>query len=257
MGLLDWINRAQEKMNDLQKRIESYSTDRPVIQREKNQKSASPRQSKIAKKILRRFYAGYPETPYISNDRKENWIERAELFPKHCIIPKTMLTRFPDGLLPGHVYMLYWLKKHTNKKVPSYFEYRYGIDFEKEKDYLYEYKYLDDRNKPTDKGEEAIKNHYDVIELHAAATDKPDCSIEIVRSQILAQRDSLIRNGFKRYEFIANSDCCDVCRKLNGRHFSVSKLETGVNAPPMHEGCRCSISAYSDRQEYEDWLNSF
>lgn len=80
---------------------------------------------------------------------------------------------------------------------------------------------------------------------------KPDST-----DQIIAQRDSFIRNGFAEYEFIANRDCCDVCRNLNGKHFPVRKLAIGVNAPPMHEGCRCSIAAYSNRKEYDEWLNS-
>lgn len=84
----------------------------------------------------------------------------------------------------------------------------------------------------------------------SAAVAKPDST-----DQILAQRDSFIRNGFAEYEFIANRDCCDVCRNLNGKHFPVRKLAIGVNAPPMHEGCRCSISAYSDREEFDEWLD--
>lgn len=74
--------------------------------------------------------------------------------------------------------------------------------------------------------------------------------------QIIAQRNSLIMNGFKRYEFIANSNCCSVCGKLNGKHFSLQKLEIGVNAPPMHEGCCCSIAAWESRKEYDEWLDS-
>jgi hypothetical protein len=29
----------------------------------------------------------------------------------------------------------------------------------------------------------------------------------------------------------------------------------GENAPPMHPFCRCSTAAYSDRAEYEEWLD--
>lgn len=47
------------------------------------------------------------------------------------------MTPYSDGLLPGHIYMLYWLKKYKNKRVPAYFEYRYGIDFEKEKSFFF------------------------------------------------------------------------------------------------------------------------
>ena len=74
--------------------------------------------------------------------------------------------------------------------------------------------------------------------------------------QIMALRDNMVRNGFDKYEFISNRGCCSVCGELNGKNFPVSSLKIGVNAPPMHEGCSCSIAAYSDRKEYEDWLNS-
>jgi SPP1 gp7 family putative phage head morphogenesis protein len=73
--------------------------------------------------------------------------------------------------------------------------------------------------------------------------------------QILALRDSFVRNGFVEYEYLANSNCCDICAKLNRKHYHLSKLEIGVNAPPMHDGCRCSIAAWSDDKEYEDWLD--
>jgi hypothetical protein len=90
----------------------------------------------------------------------------------------------------------------------------------------------------------------DVIET------KPDRSIEGISKQILAARDNIIRNGFEEYTFIANRDCCEICKRLDGKHFRVSSLKIGVNAPPMHEGCRCSISAHSDDKEYRKWLNS-
>lgn len=84
---------------------------------------------------------------------------------------------------------------------------------------------------------------------------KPDLSIEGISKQIMKQRDSIMRNGFKHYEFIANKNCCDVCSALNGRHFPVSKLVIGVNAPPMHDACRCSIAAWENDEEYEAWLD--
>ena len=126
---------------------------------------------------------------------------------------------------------------------------KYGAD--KEKAFLRANDFLDDGDKPTEKGEKAITRHSKVIDRHAAATSKPDCS-----TQILAQQKSLTRNGFTEYEFIANRDCCSLCGELNGKHFRVSDLVIGVNAPPMHEGCRCSIAGWSDRSEYDKWLNS-
>lgn len=203
--------------------------------------------------IIDSFYADYPEIPYISDDRPKDWIEKAKCFPKQSIVQKSIMKRYADGLLPGHIYMLYWLKKYTNKNVPSYFEYKYGINFEKEKTYLYEKGYIDSINKPTEKGEKAIKKHYKIIENHSP---KRDNSIEAITKQILAQCDGIRKNGFKEYRFNANRNCCEICAELNGKHFLVSELEIGKNAPPMHEGCSCSISAYQDRREYEAWLNS-
>ena len=78
---------------------------------------------------------------------------------------------------------------------------------------------------------------------------------ELARVQTEAQKQSFERNGFDEYEFIANSGCCADCQAINGKHFKVSKMMPGVNAPPMHPRCRCSTAAYSDRKEYEEWLN--
>ena len=81
-------------------------------------------------------------------------------------------------------------------------------------------------------------------------------STQTISEQIIKQRDSIKKNGFKHYEFLANKNCCDVCAKLNGKHFPISKFTIGVNAPPMHDGCKCSISAWENDKEYEAWLNS-
>lgn len=56
------------------------------------------------------------------------------------------------------------LRNIKTKRVPAYFEYRYGIDFEKEKEFLFCNKYLDTNSKPTQFGLEAINKHIEVIE---------------------------------------------------------------------------------------------
>lgn len=116
---------------------------------------------KYRKKIYRRFYRGYPEMPYISQDREFNtqWLEH----PGETV-ERRMMTRYPDGLLPGHVYMLYWLGKNARRRIPVYFEYRYGIDFEKERLFLIENRYIDADNHLTELGKEAMERHKEVIE---------------------------------------------------------------------------------------------
>ena len=77
----------------------------------------------VRERIIEKFYSDYPEIPYISDDREAEWIDKASLF-NNMPVKKSMMQRFPDGLLPGHIYMLYWLGKYTNKRAPAYFEYQ-------------------------------------------------------------------------------------------------------------------------------------
>lgn len=186
MGLFDFIKKAQEKVELLQKRI----TDDPAavlsdIVKPKTQQAENRKLNSTAKKIVSLFYADYPEIPYISNDRKVEWIKMAESFPKTVPVQRNMMVRYSDGILPGHIYMLYWLNKYTNKKVPSYFEYKYGINFDCEKVFLIDNGFLNSMNKPTEKGLDAIKRHEEVIAAHSP---KPDRSIKGDSKQILSAR---------------------------------------------------------------------
>lgn len=78
---------------------------------------------------------------------------------------------------------------------------------------------------------------------------------ELARVQTEAQKQSFIRNGFSQYQFIVNGGCCDICEEIKGKVFDVEKMMPGENAPPMHPLCRCSTAAYSDRKEYDAWLD--
>lgn len=80
---------------------------------------------------------------------------------------------------------------------------------------------------------------------------------ELARVQSEAQKQSFERNGFEYYEYIAcgKGDVCNVCKALDGRHFKVKDMMVGENAPPMHPMCHCSIAAWEDSEEYEEWLD--
>ena len=78
---------------------------------------------------------------------------------------------------------------------------------------------------------------------------------ELARVQTEAQKQSFEKNGFAEYMFIANSDCCGICKALDGKPFKVSKMMPGENAAPIHPHCRCSVAAYEDSDEYEEWLS--
>lgn len=50
----------------------------------------------------------------------------------------------------------------------------------------------------------------------------------------------------EKYVFLSVLDIetCDTCIVLDGQTFSASDAELGVNFPPMHLGCRCTITPY-------------
>lgn len=78
---------------------------------------------------------------------------------------------------------------------------------------------------------------------------------ELARVQTEAQKQSFEQNGFTQYEFIALGSACGICKAIDGKHFDVEKMMPGTNAPPMHPNCRCSVAAYEDDKEYEEWLD--
>ncbi len=78
---------------------------------------------------------------------------------------------------------------------------------------------------------------------------------ELARVQTEAQKQSFERNGFEEYTFLALGDACPICKALDEKHFKVKKMMPGTNAPPMHPRCRCSVAAYEDSEDYEEWLD--
>ena len=50
-------------------------------------------------------------------------------------------------------------------------------------------------------------------------------------------------NGIKEYEFMAflDSKTSKVCRKLDGKKFSIEEYQAGVNLPPLHCNCRSCV----------------
>lgn len=60
---------------------------------------------------------------------------------------------------------------------------------------------------------------------------------ELARVQTEAQKQSFERNGFDEYIFLALGTACPICKKLNEKHFKVTKMMPGKNAPPLHPLC--------------------
>ena len=129
--------------------------------------------------IIDKYYKNYPRKPYISPDRDfDDWEMRVSTFP-NMLVQREMMIPYDDGLLPGHVYMLYWIEKIHRQRIPEYFEYEYGIDFAAEKMFLRHEGYLVD-DTVTEKGREAIQAHNEVIlAKHPKPIEKEDVEINI------------------------------------------------------------------------------
>ena len=78
---------------------------------------------------------------------------------------------------------------------------------------------------------------------------------ELARVQTEAQKKSFEENGFTQYMFLALGDACPLCADIDGKHYDVEDMQPGLNAPPMHPHCRCSVAAYEDDEEFDAWLD--
>ena len=82
--------------------------------------------------------------------------------------------------------------------------------------------------------------------------------IEGARVQIAVQKASFEQMGFEEYEYIAEPRACAICKPMDGKHFKVADMQSGLNASPMHPFCRCSTAAhYTEKKSvgtYEEML---
>lgn len=90
--------------------------------------------------------------------------------------------------------------------------------------------------------------------MRAASDDVPPYIAKMVARTMItetaadSEAETLEETGSDEYEFQAGLDerTCDICGMLDGKKFKLSEREAGVNCPPMHLNCRCTISAVLD-----------
>lgn len=151
-------------------------------------------------KAIAKYYKNYQERPYISTERDfKKWNEMVSQFPK-MLVQKEMMIRNEDGLLPGHIYQLYWIQKYkSGRRIPEYFEYEFGIDFNKEKDLLTLNNYIED-NTVTKKGTDIIEKYNYVITEKTEKSKAPRFNITKELAKYRKERKKQLEQGIKPSE---------------------------------------------------------
>lgn len=64
--------------------------------------------------------------------------------------------------------------------------------------------------------------------------------------QLKGKLKSIELSGRSQYSYVCeNTDSsCEVCQNLDGQIFNIDEAEAGMNLPPTHPNCRCTITAY-------------
>ena len=69
-----------------------------------------------------------------------------------------------------------------------------------------------------------------------------------------AQKDCFTNLGVEEYEFVATLDrrTFPICRSMDGKHFEMSDMKIGTNAPPLHPRCRsCTAPYFEDAEDLD------
>lgn len=112
-------------------------------------------------KTIKEVYENHPEKPYVNPKYELDLIQKP--------IPKRNMTRTVEGLLPGHIIMLWRINfgtYTTENPHHKYFYTTYGIDAEKELDWLIANKYV-----AVDSAFESLK-HLSAIQLKEFLKEK-------------------------------------------------------------------------------------
>lgn len=201
------------------------------------------------KKVSISHYKDYPEEPYISPDRDiKKWLEQTEMFPDQSFVKREMMIRNDDGLLPGHVYMLYWLNKFTNKEIPLYFEYRYGIDFNRELSILIDLRLIDQNKNVTNEGIRIIEKYKSIIDDHNDPDGEKRKLTNIVKNKKLKNIDAY--DAFELYkigEELYKQEQYDESEK-----YLLASVKKNNDAPALYR--RLAI-LYRKQKRYQDEID--
>lgn len=92
------------------------------------------------------------------------------------------------------------------------------------------------------------ENSKKIIMEYDSSIDYEAIFYEFDKIQTIIKMESYKESDFSMYEIstVDDLDVCDMCAKLQHKTFYVNDYKIGVNAPPFHKGCRCTVFPYLD-----------
>lgn len=95
-----------------------------------------------------------------------------------------------------------------------------------------------------------LKNRIKNGKIVSAVTTRPIkiARTETVRLANMGLVDTYKDNQIKRVRFLAalSDRTCPICESLNAQVFDIEELEVGLNQPPIHTMCRCSLISITE-----------
>lgn len=151
-------------------------------------------------KILDKYYSNYPEKPFISDNRAFDEWERLVKFDPTKIVSRDKMKRNSEGLLPGHIYQIYWIDKYKpERRIPVYFEYEYGIDFKTEQKFLEKEGYIKDFQ-ATQKGNDILKKYQKIIDEKNNQNKRPKLDLKKELAEFDKEQMELAKYGIESHD---------------------------------------------------------
>lgn len=110
---------------------------------------------------------GYDKIPYIASEGDAHDLLKQIKLSNTLLPHKSYMTFINDDeLVFGHVVILWWVKNVNRKRIPKFFTQEYGLKFKDELKWLKTLDFVDEENVLTQKGEDMLNSHTDIIEHH-------------------------------------------------------------------------------------------
>lgn len=95
----------------------------------------------------------------------------------------------------------------------------------------------------TDKGAALYKEMYTLRSEQRKSRYAEEHSSEYKLKLSLRTLEQFRQEGVRTYSILCENDSCQLCKQMSKKVIPISSAKIGANIPPLHDGCRCCITA--------------